>query len=178
MIQLDASVLLDAIVRLGYRSDPTGFKLSSGVTSTHYIDCRTVMAHPRWRATAARLLSSRIPCDVEAIAGVPMGGVALATTLSDMLGLPLIIPRAEAKSHGTRASIEGPPPPLRVVLVDDVMTSGGSLLRAATQLRDAGYAVMDAYTLVQRGGAPLLSQYLIDVNALFDENDIVTAVTP
>lgn len=86
------------------------------------------------------------------IAGVPLAGLPIATAVAVEGGMPMVYPRPP-KDHGTGATVEGPyQPGDEVVVVDDVATSGTSILEAAASLREAGLVVRDAVVLVDRGG--------------------------
>ena len=128
------------------------FELRSGVTSPLYVDLRRLTASPtllRHAAAAIAALTADVPFDL--LAAVPYGALPLATAVALQAGMPLIWPRKETKAHGTGAHIEGEwAPGQRALLVDDVATSGGSVLEAAASLRSAGLEVTDAVVLVER----------------------------
>ena len=88
------------------------------------------------------------------IAGVPLAGLPIATAVSLLSGVPMVYARPEAKNHGTRSAVEGPfDPGDLVVAVDDVATSGISVLDAVGRLRGAGMEVEAAVVLIDRGGS-------------------------
>jgi uridine monophosphate synthetase len=128
------------------------FELKSGVRSPIYLDLRNLAGHPRLlRRVAARYLP--LLGNATRLAGVPLAGLPIATAVSLLSGIPLVYARPEAKEHGTRSAVEGPfDPGDRVVVVDDVATSGISVLDAAGRLRRAGMEVDAAAVLIDRGG--------------------------
>ena len=158
------------------------FELRSGAHSPIYLDLRMLAGHPRLlRRIAAHympLLGSEVPpsdrlrrstppqgtppqggSDLpDRIAGVPLSGLPIATAVSLASGLPMVYARPAAKEHGTRSSVEGPNDPGdRVVVVDDVATSGSSILEAAARLRESGLLVDGAVVLIDRGAGAVMS---------------------
>ncbi|MBI3327023.1 MAG: orotate phosphoribosyltransferase [Nitrospinae bacterium] len=133
------------------------FTLTSGRTSDYYIDCRQTTLRPRGALLVARLLLDEVkssPVDAvggPTIAADPVIGALLA--LASLEGLPLVgfLVRKEAKGHGMQRSIEGPlEPGMRVLVFDDVATTGGSLKHAIEQVEVYQCTVAKAYVLVDR----------------------------
>ncbi len=129
------------------------FKLRSGVDSPVYLDLRRVTADSDLlRNIASRYARVLRTLDYDHVAAVPYGAMAIATAVALEANASLIWPRREVKDHGTRSSVEGSwKPGDRVVLMDDVVTSGASAVEAAALLRDAGLIVEDLIVLVERG---------------------------
>jgi len=129
------------------------FKLSSGGVSRFYVDVRRVYSHPSEAKIVAGALAEvagKLGCDV--VAGVESGGIPLATMVAFILDKPLVYVRKKPKEHGTQKMIEGDPNVKGVaVVVDDVATTGSSILRAVSALREAGFSVSDALVVVDRG---------------------------
>lgn len=154
------------------------FKLSSGGTSRFYVDVRRLYSHPREAKLVAGALAeaaSRIGCDV--VAGVESGGIPLATMVAFLLDKPLVYVRKKPKEHGTQRMIEGDPEVKGVALVvDDVATTGSSILRAAAALREAGFTVRDALVVVDReeGAARTLSEAGIRLHSLLKLGDLLS----
>lgn len=154
----DRRELLD-IIR-DYSLEIGEFVLSSGKKSSYYLDCRVTTLHPRGALLSARLLLSTIRrhrIDAEAIGGMTLGAdpiVAAVAVVSAIDGTPLpaFIVRKEAKQHGARRQIEGwrGTPGSRVVIVDDVCTSGASLMEACRVAESAGYEVVATMCIVDR----------------------------
>ncbi len=144
------------------------FTLSSGRTSGYYLDCRRTTLHPEGAWLVARIVLDLLEerqLDAQAIGGLTLGAdpiVAAVAALSFQQGRPLpgFIVRSEQKAHGTRQRIEGcPVGGKRAVVVDDVVTTGGSTLEAIRAVMDAGGTVCGAICVVDReeGGAKALA---------------------
>lgn len=130
------------------------FTLRSGQHAPIYFDLRRIISSPRLleRVAAAYLpLLAELGCD--RIAGIPYAGLPIATAISLQKGFPMIYPRKEVKDYGTGASVEGDfRPGERVVVIDDVATTGGSKLEAIERLKSVGLNVTDVIVLIDREG--------------------------
>lgn len=146
------------------------FKLSSGRISDIYIDLRKLPSHPvEFKHVVDELarVARGIPHDV--ICGIAVGGLPLATALAFELGEPLIYVRMDRKDHGTMRQLEGDYRQGQLVLlVDDVATTGGSLLNAIQVLRSHGLTVRDALVVVDReeGASQALEAEGVRLNGL------------
>jgi len=141
------------------------FVLSSGRKADYYLDCRMTTLHPRGALLIARLILQKmrqLKLQADAIGGLTLGAdpiAAAVAVVSEQEGSPLhgFIVRKEAKGHGMQKSIEGWDglPGSRVVVVDDVCTSGDSILQACDKAEAAGYSVVATFCVVDReeGGA-------------------------
>ena len=133
------------------------FKLSSGKTSEHYVNCKPVTLNGRGLTLASIMLLEHVEKDSVAVGGLTLGadpivsGVAVVAGLDKRL-LDGLIVRKEAKGHGTGAWIEGPelPEGSKVTVLEDVITTGGSAIKAVKRLRDAGYKVERVVSIVDR----------------------------
>ena len=133
------------------------FTLSSGKTSEHYVNCKPVTLSGRGLTLASIMLLEHVEKDSVAVAGLTLGadplvsGVAVVSGLDKRL-LNALIVRKEAKGHGTQAWIEGllPPEGTHVTVLEDVITTGGSSIKAVEKLRDAGYVVDRVVAIVDR----------------------------
>ena len=134
-----------------------GFKLASGATSPFYVDCRALMAHPGPRALVAQLAFEAMQdLPVDCLGGLELGAIAIAAAISDQAhrnrkDWRTFVVRKQAKDHGTGKLIEGAAQAGdRAVVVDDVLTSGGSVIKAVQAARDAGLNVTHALVIVDR----------------------------
>jgi orotate phosphoribosyltransferase len=173
--------LLDLFCQLAYKEGD--FILSSGQKSSYYINGKLVTLHPEGALATGRLLLSMLPASTQAVAGLTLGADPIVTAVSvvsayEQKPIPALIIRKEAKGHGTQAYIEGSvlPTGTQVVVLEDVVTTGGSALKAVTRLRDAGYTVDRVISLVdrQQGGAELYQQEGLHFEALFTIGEIQT----
>ncbi len=145
--------LLELLKKDAYKKGE--YKLSSGKTSEHYVNCKPVILSGRGLTLTSLLMLKEVNTDV--VGGLTLGadplvsGVSLVSALDGRLVNALIV-RKEAKGHGTEAWIEGPLPPqgTRVTVLEDVITTGGSSIKAVEKLRDAGYVVDRVVAIVDR----------------------------
>jgi len=172
-------LLLELFCQLAYKEGD--FVLSSGQSSSYYINGKEVTLHPQGALAVGRLLLSMLPGDTQAVAGLTLGAdpiVSAVTVVSAYENLPIpgLIIRKEPKGHGTRAYIEGPPlsAGAKVVVVEDVVTTGQSAMKAAERLKSAGYTVEEIIALVdrQQGGGELYQQKGLNFQAVFTIQDI------
>jgi len=128
---------IDACCRL------TGeFTLRSGQSATEYFDKYLFEADPLLLARIAREMIQLVPQDTELLAGLELGGVPIATSISGILGMPTLFVRKQAKAYGTAKLAEGPPfAGKRVTIIEDVITTGGAVRDAVTALREMGATV-------------------------------------
>jgi orotate phosphoribosyltransferase len=129
------------------------FVLASGRKSSYYIDVKRAYTRPEvLREIAAELASMIDKNATDRIAGVALGAVPLAAAVSLETGLPFIIVRKKEKGYGTGKLIEGElRAGERVVLVEDVTTTGGSALKAAKLIQEAGAVCEEVVSVVDRG---------------------------
>lgn len=171
--------LLNLFCQLAYKEGD--FVLSSGQRSSYYINGKLVTLHPYGALAIGRILLSMLPTDTQAVAGLTLGADPIVSAVSVVSAyenrpLPALIIRKEAKGHGTKAYIEGPelPQGAKVVVLEDVVTTGGSALKAVERLRDAGYVVEEVISLVDRkqGGAELYQSVGLKFEAVFAIGEI------
>ena len=131
------------------------YTLSSGKKSEHYVNCKPVTLSARGITLASLLMLKEV--NTPYVAGLTLGadplvsGVALVSALENKMVNALIV-RKEAKGHGTQAWIEGllPPEKTEITVLEDVITTGGSAVKAVHKLRDAGYVVNRIVSIVDR----------------------------
>ncbi len=156
---------------IGTASYLTGcFQLRSGRTASEYFDKYQVESDPRLLAAIAELACASIPEGTEVLAGLELGGVPIATAMSLRSGVPVVFVRKEAKAYGTRKLAEGMDVDGRTVLVvEDVITSGGQVAVSTERLRERGAIVADALCVVDReeGGAAALAGHGLRLHSLF-----------
>lgn len=171
--------LLDLLCTDAYKEGD--FVLSSGAKSTYYINGKLVTLHPIGALAIGRLFLDMLPPDTQAVAGLTLGAdpiVSSVSVVSAYENKPVcaLIIRKEAKGHGTQAYIEGPvlESGAKVVVLEDVVTTGQSAMKAVTRLRDAGYVVDEVISLVDRkqGGAKFYESQGLKFEAVFDIEDI------
>lgn len=171
--------LLDLFCELAYREGD--FVLSSGQHSSYYINSKPVTLHPIGALTIGQLLLDLLPADTQGVGGLTLGADPLVTAVSVVSAYenrPIFasIVRKEAKGHGTMAYIEGPEleSGAKVVVLEDVVTTGQSAMKAVTRLRDAGYQVDRILALVdrQQGGADFYQEQGLEFQALFTIADL------
>ena len=143
-----------------FKWDPdTGFTLASGLKSPFYVDCRSLMAHPGSRRLVASLAYEALrPVDLDCLGGLEIGAISIATSISDFAFAAqpprtwrTFVVRKQAKDHGLGKLIEGAVRlGDRALIVDDVLTSGGSLLKAIAAARQAGLVVNQTLVIVDR----------------------------
>ncbi|WP_071190226.1 orotate phosphoribosyltransferase [Trichormus sp. NMC-1] len=171
--------LLDLFCQLAYQEGD--FVLSSGQRSSYYINGKQVTLHPQGAVAVGRLLLSMLPENTQAVAGLTLGADPIVSAVSvvsvyENRPLPALIIRKEAKGHGTMAYIEGPtlPEGANVVVLEDVVTTGQSALKAVERLQAAGYTVDTVISLIDRlqGGAELYQSAGLKFEALFTITDL------
>jgi orotate phosphoribosyltransferase len=143
-----------------FKWDPLkGFTLASGQTSPFYVDCRSLMAHPESRRLVAILAYESLrPVEIDCLGGLEIGAISIATSISDFAFTAqtprtwrTFVVRKQAKDHGLGKLFEGAVRSGdRALIVDDVLTSGGSLLKAIAAARQAGLVVNQALVIVDR----------------------------
>jgi len=151
------------------------FVLSSGARSHYYLDKYLFETRPEILRPLARHLASLIPAGTGRIAGTELGAVALATALSLETGLPFVLARKATKEYSTGQSIEGVlRPGDRVVVIEDVITSGTQAIKAARAIVAAGAVVGGIVAVVDReqGGAATIAEAGFALNALFGREEL------
>lgn len=165
-----------------------GFTLASGQVSPFYVDCRALMAHAGPRRLVGQLAHEVMAgVEFDCLGGLEIGAIAIATTISDYAYAAnpkrdwrTFVVRKQAKDHGLGKLIEGAAKPGdRALIVDDVLTSGGSLLKAITVARSAGLTVSHALVIVDRKeqeGKAKVEQQGVTVTSLLTIDDLTRQI--
>ena len=158
------------------------FTLSSGKTSEHYVNCKPVTLTGRGLTLVSMMLLEHV--NTQVVAGLTLGadplvsGVAICSALDGRLIDALII-RKEPKGHGTGAWIEGPLPSegTKITVLEDVVTTGGSAIKAAEKLRDAGYVVERVVAIIDRqeGGEEAIKEAGLELKSLFTLEEMLNS---
>jgi len=139
-----------------FTETPT-FPLASGVLSRYYVDCKIGLSYPEMRQAVGQLMNERVAgMPLDAVGGLLIGAYPIAIAVSDVAYLTgrelrAFVVRKEAKAHGLKKLIEGDVKKGdRVLIVDDVITSGKSTIEAIQKSRDAGLQVLKAIAIIDR----------------------------
>jgi orotate phosphoribosyltransferase len=151
------------------------FTLRSGRTSNYYLDKYRFETQPDVLVELGRMFAARVTDKIDRIAGAELGAVALAAATSIASGKPFVIVRNQRKDYGTSKLVEGVlNPGERVLIVEDVLTTGGQVLEAAKSLIDAG-ATIDRIVAVidrQEGARENIEKAGYTFDALFTASDL------
>ncbi|MDC0605229.1 orotate phosphoribosyltransferase [Nitrosopumilus sp.] len=132
------------------------FTLASGKSSSYYVDLRLVPSYPHEFRMMVKYLENQITEEIglenfESIVSVPTGGLIIGSALAIETVKPLIYVRSKPKDYGTSKSVEGKiHDGMKVVMIDDVATTGGSVVNAIKSLTEVNVPVKDAYVIVDR----------------------------
>lgn len=151
------------------------FVLRSGVTATEYFDKYRFEGDPQLLGAIAEHLEGLISPSTDALAGLELGGVPLASALALRTGLPAVFVRKHAKEYGTRQLAEGGDiKGKRLLIVEDVVTSGGQIVASTRALRTLGAVVTDAICVIDRdaGGSAALASEGITLRSLFMKGEL------
>ena len=152
------------------------FTLASGKSSSYYVDLRLVPSYPHEFRMMVKYLENQITNDIgldnfESIVSVPTGGLVIASALAIETVKPLIYVRSKPKNYGTSKSVEGKiHDGMKVVMIDDVATTGGSVVNAIKILKEINVSIKDAYVIVNRmeGADEALSQIGVKMHSILN----------
>ncbi|HHP7232497.1 MAG TPA: orotate phosphoribosyltransferase [Xenococcaceae cyanobacterium] len=172
-------ILLDLLVKYAYKEGD--FTLSSGARSNYYINGKQVTLRAEAALVIGLLIWQMLPETTEAVAGLTLGADPIVSAVSLVSALknqpiPALIIRKEPKGHGTKAYIEGPSlnAAAKVVVLEDVVTTGKSALLAVERLQAADYQVTEIIALVdrQQGGTELYQSQGLKFRAIFNITEL------
>src|SRR3990172_481587 len=147
------------------------FKLKSGIISPIYLDLRLTISYPKILKKIAAAMwkkSERLQFDV--LCGVPYAAIPFATIIATTHNIPMIMCRKESKQHGTGKMVDGYfQHDQTCLIIEDLITSGSSILETASLIEDAGLVVKDAIVLIDReqNGKKLLASKGYNIHAVF-----------
>ncbi len=160
------------------------FALASGKKSSYYVDLRIVPSFPHEFRKMIKYLQNKITQEIEldefdSLVSVPTGGLVIASALAIETIKPLIYVRTKSKEYGTSKLVEGKVRQgMKALMIDDVATSGGSILRSIETLKKEGVVVKDAYVIVNRleGATKNLAREDVTMHQITDIIEITNAL--
>ena len=160
------------------------FTLASGNKSPYYIDLRLVPSYPHEYRKMIKGLQNLIAEDIgfenfHSLVSVPTGGLMVAASLATEIVKPLIYVRKQAKEHGTGKAVEGVTcQDMKLLMIEDVVTSGGSVINAIKSIKEEKMIVTDAYAIVDRmeGATEALQTEGVKLHSLLTINDIIQSL--
>ncbi len=151
------------------------FKLRSGITSNEYFDKYQFESDPKLLKAIAEQMAPMVPEGTEYLAGLEMGGLAIATALSLETGIPAVFVRKKAKDYGTCKLAEGPSiEGKKLLIVEDVITSGGQVIISGNDLKSIGAIVSQVVCVIDReqGGRGKLEEAGYELASLFTMSEL------
>lgn len=167
--------LIEALVSVGAVKYGT-FILASGKESNYYVDIKKAITDPKLLMLITRKIIhiTSSPNRADAVAGIEIGGVPLATAVSLEFDIPMVIVRKQVKEYGVKELFIGEVDGKKILLVEDVTTTGGSAIEGIKKIRDGGGMVDTVVTIVDRNEGARKNLNDIDVNliSLVDDYDL------
>ena len=175
----DDAIRADLAHRIYATSHLTGeFTLRSGRVSNEYFDKYRFESDPVLLAEVAEAMATLVPEGIEVLAGLEMGGIPVVTALARVTGLPACFVRKSAKKYGTAKFAEGADVDgKRVLIVEDVITSGGQVVLSTADLRGIGAQITDVVCVIDlsEGGTEALSAEGLTLASLVNRDDLNAA---
>lgn len=176
-VHLQRKELAKAIFNIAHLTGE--FKLRSGLTSKEYFDKYRFESQPKILREIAVQMKELIPPGVDALAGLEMGGIPIATALSLETGLPVVFVRKAAKDYGTCRFAEGIESikGKKLCVIEDVVTTGGQVVLSTKDLRSDGAIVSEVLCVISReqGGSEALTSAGLTLRALFTQSELKEA---
>jgi len=154
------------------------FKLRSGIISNEYFDKYQFESRPELLSEITTHFKTIIPNDFDILAGLEVGGIPIATALGLQINKPIVFVRKEAKKYGTAKLVEGVEiNNSKVLIVEDVVTSGGQIILSVEDLRKCGAKIEKAICVIDReqGGKEALEKNGIELISLFSMSELKNA---
>ncbi len=151
------------------------FRLRSGTTSGEYFDKYLFESDPLLLRDVAETLLALLSEDVDALAGLELGGVPLATVASQLSGIPTLFVRKQAKTYGTcRLAEGGEIDGQRLAVIEDVITSGGQVIDSCRALRERGAQIVAVLCVIDReaGGRENLAREGLELRSVFNVTEL------
>ena len=170
---MNRSELEEKILSLSYITGR--FKLRSGQISNEYFDKYLFEADPEVLKAIADHMARLIPEGIEVLAGLEMGGIPLVTMLSQLSGIPAVFVRKKAKAYGSCKLAEGGKiSGEKLLIIEDVVTSGGQILRSAVDMRECKAIVEHVLCVIDReaGGSVNLAKENLSLRSLFTMSEL------
>jgi orotate phosphoribosyltransferase len=175
----DDAIRADLAHRIYATSHLTGeFTLRSGRVSNEYFDKYRFESDPVLLAEVAEAMATLVPEGIEVLAGLEMGGIPVVTALARVTGLPACFVRKSAKKYGTAKFAEGADVDgKRVLIVEDVITSGGQVVLSTADLRGIGAQITNVVCVIDRseGGTEALSAEGLTLASVVNRDDLNAA---
>lgn len=155
------------------------FKLRSGIESNEYFDKYRFESNPHILRNIAKQMKELIPEGIDYLAGLEMGGIPIAAAISMETGIPAVYIRKTPKEYGTCQFVEGADVRgKRLLIVEDVVTSGGQIVISTDDLRKEGAIIENAICVIDResGGKENLAKINLKLDALFTMTDLKSAM--
>ena len=157
--------------------------LTSGRKSDYYFDCKQTALHPEGGYLIGKLFLEMLPVEVVAVGGMTLGADPLVSSVSvlsylEKRPLPAFIIRKKPKGHGTNQYLEGTAnlePGQKVALLEDVVTTGGTLLKSVEVVMEAGFEISAVLCVLDReeGGAEKLAEKGLELTSLFTRQQLL-----